>query len=285
MRHKLTLLILAMLIGVLSLSLFCGMTMKAVGETGDDKEVLILMYHNIIPNSMKPNKYEVTLSELERDFQFIHDNGYTTVTPAQLIAYTNGTKNLLPSRLVMVTFDDGFYNYNKYLEPLLDKYDINCTISVVCGFSVFNKNTAAIGRYIYMDYDDIAAIAANPRVEIAGHSNDLHWQNKGRLGAKKKKDESSAEYVKVLNADCDKMEQNLAKIGIKPSCYTYPYGAFCSDSESVLKERGYKMTLVCEEKVNKITRNPDNLYKLGRYNRSGCGQGAQQIISSAWKTK
>lgn len=275
MIKKLGIVALIGLIMSMSLGILCGMS------TDNGSELAILMYHNIIPDNMKPNKYEVNLKDLEQDFKYIRDKGYTTVLPSQLIAYTRGAKMILPKKIVMVTFDDGFYNYNKYLEPLLNKYDINCVISVVCGFSKFNKNTSATGRYIYMDYDDMESIAKSDRVEIAGHSNDLHWQKDGRLGANKKRGETSADYRQVFMSDCALMENNLSKIGIKLSCYTYPYGAFCSDSEAMLKERGYNMTLVCEEKVNAITPDSKCLYKLGRYNRSGYGRSAEQILAKS----
>ena len=44
---------------------------------------------------------------------------------------------------------------------------------------------------------------------------------------------------------------------------------FCRESLPVIRECGFLMTLTCGEQMNYITREPDCLYGIGRYNRSG----------------
>lgn len=39
-----------------------------------------------------------------------------------------------------------------------------------------------------------------------------------------------------------------------------------------MRKQGYEATMTSEPHVNRIERNPDWLYRLGRFNRSGCMQ-------------
>ena len=51
--------------------------------------------------------------------------------------------------------------------------------------------------------------------------------------------------------------------------FTYPFGAVSRESLPVIRENGFLMTLTCRERANLITRDPDCLYGIGRFNRSG----------------
>lgn len=259
----------------------CAVALCLTGFTYEEPEnvkLVVIMYHNIIPDSEKPNKYEITLGELERDFSYITGAGYTSVTPVMLAEYTQKKRDL-PKKAVMITFDDGFYNYNKYLPELLEKYGLNCVVSVVGEFSKFSKDTDAVDRYKYMDYDDMGALSRSANVEIANHTYAMHGYKGGHRGAAIMKGESMEAYRARFNKDCDEQEGRLLEVGIRPICFTYPLGIFCPESEQLIKERGYKMSLLCEERGNRITRNPNCLFKLGRYNRDGVNGSAEKIIS------
>ena len=51
------------------------------------------------------------------------------------------------------------------------------------------------------------------------------------------------------------------------TCFTYPFGGISNSSLDIIKELGFKASLSCEEGINKITKNPNSLYLLKRYNR------------------
>ena len=65
-----------------------------------------------------------------------------------------------------------------------------------------------------------------------------------------------------------------------PTCYTYPFGACSKESETLLKSMGFRCTLGCEERVNTVTRNPDCLFELGRFNRPA-GQSTERFLHRA----
>jgi peptidoglycan/xylan/chitin deacetylase (PgdA/CDA1 family) len=90
------------------------------------RKIPILMYHGIanVTASEWPNLY-VRVAELEAQLEYLHENGYQTITFEDL-------DNIGAfSKPVMLTFDDGYEcNYN-ILFPLLKKYNFKATIFVV----------------------------------------------------------------------------------------------------------------------------------------------------------
>lgn len=109
-------------------------------------------------------------------------------------------------------------------------------------------------------------MAQSGRFEIGVHSYDMHGQ-KTRKGSAKNKGESTGQYQAVFRADTEQCLALLAECGVDANVYAYPYGAISAESEPVLKDLGFYASLSCREKPNYITKDPDCLWQLGRYNR------------------
>nr|AIA95017.1 Polysacc_deac_1 [uncultured Bacillus sp.] len=62
--------------------------------------------------------------------KYLHDNGYHTITPAQLKAYLTEDAPL-PDKPVMLTFDDGYIDNYVHAWPILKKYDMTATIFIL----------------------------------------------------------------------------------------------------------------------------------------------------------
>ena len=104
--------------------------------------------------------------------------------------------------------------------------------------------------------------------EIQNHSYNLHNLNK-RKGILKQKRETEQQYEKMLISDIDKNQKLLElNCGITPNAFTCPFGAVNEKALNVIKSMGFKVTYGCEEGVNYITREPECLYELKRYNRT-----------------
>ena len=88
-------------------------------------EVPILMYHSI---SERGDAFTVSPAQLEAQLQYLQDAGYTTVS---LHTATFGD---LPSRPIVITFDDGYEdNYSAAL-PLLKAHKMTATFFVISSF-------------------------------------------------------------------------------------------------------------------------------------------------------
>ena len=231
-------------------------------------KIPIIMYHSILKDPARSNKYTITPAVLEEDLKYIKANGYETITISDLISYVYADKPL-PPKPIILTFDDGHYNNYGYLYPLLEKYDMKAVISIVGSYTdKFSETDEANLNYSYLRWKDINELISSGRVEFQNHTYNLHDNTHGRIGAKKKKGESDDEYKKILEEDINKLQNEFKEnTGYVPTCFTYPFGGISNSSLDIIKELGFKASLSCEEGINKITKNPNSLYLLKRYNR------------------
>lgn len=231
-------------------------------------KVSIIMYHSILKDPARSNKYTITPAVLEEDLKYIKANGYETITISDLISYVYADKPL-PPKPIILTFDDGHYNNYGYLYPLLEKYDMKAVISIVGSYTdKFSETNEANLNYSYLRWKDINELISSGRIEFQNHTYNLHDNTHGRIGAKKKKGESDDEYKKILEEDINKLQNEFKEnTGYVPTCFTYPFGGISNSSLDIIKELGFKASLSCEEGINKITKNPNSLYLLKRYNR------------------
>lgn len=125
--------------------------------------------------------------------------------------------------------------------------------------------------YSHVTWDNINEMLGSGLIEIQNHSYDLHKSNSSRLGAKKKAGESEGHYKKVICENIIKARDRISKMtnGYNTEAFVYPFGAFSDSSDSILKDLGFKSTLICGNKINTITRDPECLYGLCRYIRPG----------------
>lgn len=231
-------------------------------------KVPIIMYHSILKDPARSNKYTITPAVLEEDLKYIKANGYETITISDLISYVYADKPL-PPKPIILTFDDGHYNNYGYLYPLLEKYDMKAVISIVGSYTdKFSETNEANLNYSYLRWKDINELISSGRIEFQNHTYNLHDNTHGRIGAKKKNGESDDEYKKILEEDINKLQNEFKEnTGYVPTCFTYPFGGISNSSLDIIKELGFKASLSCEEGINKITKNPNSLYLLKRYNR------------------
>jgi len=231
-------------------------------------KVSIIMYHSIL--NSKTNKYTATPDELESDLKYIKDNGYNTITMTDLIEYVYNDVQL-PEKPIVITFDDGFYNNYYYAVPLLEKYNMKAVISIVGTYTDDYSDSNIVNlNYSNLRWADINMLIPDGTIEFQNHSYDLHSITKGRNGAKKKFGESLESYKEVLRNDIIKLQNEFqSNCYYTPNTFTYPFGAISKESDDIMKELGFKATLSCTEDINYITRDPNCLFSLNRYNRSG----------------
>ena len=241
----------------------------SAGKSYDDPVRLpVIMYHNIC--GKPPSGYTVTPQQLESDLAWLKKSGYISVSAQQLIDYTHGSAEL-PSKAVLITFDDGFYNNLSLALPLLEKYDMCAVVSIVGRYTDdYAPADPHADSYSYLTWDDIAELAASGRIEIGSHTYDMHSNSGGRQGCAKLPYETADEYATILGTDIGLLRTELIQhCGIAPVVFAYPFGALSRESLPVLRDSGILISLTCREGMNLIIHDPDCLYGIFRYNRSG----------------
>ena len=261
------------IIGIILLSLVFGTVLAGKSETvmvsSSGITLPIIMYHSIIPEDDGRSDYIISEKKFEEDIAYLKIKGYSPINCMDLIKYTNGDGNL-PENPVIITFDDGMYNNFVYGVPILQKYGYKAVFSLVGSYTdEYTENGILNPEYSYIPWNEVSRLSTSPYIEFANHSYNLHTV-KQRYGPQKKSGESFREYLELFSGDTQKMQELFFKnCAYSPVIYTYPFGGFCAESERILKKNGYLVTLSCIEGMNKITKNPDCLYLLKRYNRSG----------------
>ncbi len=232
-------------------------------------ELPIIMYHSVCLDPSQSNEYVITARMLEEDLKYLQEHGYQSIFASQLIEYVDyGCP--LPPKPILLTFDDGFLNNLNYVLPLLEKYDSKALVSIVGDFTQKYSETGNKDlNYAYLTWDDIMTISQSGYVEIGNHTYNLHSMLR-RDGCMKKNSESAKSYQKLLAHDLKNMQNILwERCGITCEVFTYPYGEVSPESLPVIKDLGFRISLSVNSQINKISRDPQCLYLLSRFNRPG----------------
>lgn len=224
----------------------------------------IIMYHSVLRDEARSGDYVITPAEFERDLQYLEEKGYESVFVRDLVNFID-KKTALPKKPVMLTFDDGYYNNEVYVLPLLEKYNQRAVISIVGKYTEdFSENPDENPNYAYLSWKNANELLKSGRIEIGNHSYNMHSLI-GRRGTGKAYGEDPEDYVAALSADLTKM-QNLCKsnTGAIPEVFVYPFGNVSPESYDAVKACGFAASMSCEEGINRLTGEREELYLLKR---------------------
>ena len=236
----------------------------------------VLNYHQI--NDRDQNSLTVQTAQFEEEMQYLVDNGYHAITPEEMLdAWENGTP--LPEKPVIITFDDGYYNNYIYAYPLLKQRGMKAVVSIIGSqTALFTDNGEENAYWSHLRLDRLREM--QDVFEVQNHSWNLHEYGE-RRGCLRRRGEDETRYETLLREDTEQTQTLITDAGLPaPTCYTYPFGACSKESETLLKSMGFRCTLGCEERINTVTRNPDCLFELGRFNRPA-GQSTESFLHRA----
>lgn len=232
----------------------------------ENREVLILMYHQVSENSSLWGDYVIPASLLKEDFEYLKNNNYTPIKIKDILDFTKGTKKL-PEKAVVITFDDGQRSFLTKVVPLLEEYNYPAVVNIVGALTdLYTENGETNDKYAYLNWNDIKTLSQNPLVEIGHHSYNFHSLGY-RRGMGKIYGESNSAYSEIIKTDIEKLnEKLLSNIGERPYILAYPYGIRNDTLLEIAKDENFPVTLSCRESINKISVG-DELFELGRFNR------------------
>ncbi len=227
----------------------------------------VLMYHSV--RRGPESDYAVTPDTLEEDFRYLKSLNWEAVSPEQLIRFVREGIPL-PEKPVLLTFDDGFYNNLSYVLPLLETYDLCATVNVVGMFTTeLAEADSHQPAYSYLTAEDLCRLQKSGRISFGNHTDRMHSRT-DRKGCMRMPGETERDYHAVLYADLAAVQAFFDRtLHETPVVFAYPYGFYSPESEPVLKQLGFAVTLSCTEGINRLTDDPDCLYRLCRYNRAG----------------
>ncbi|MBQ4110077.1 MAG: polysaccharide deacetylase family protein [Clostridia bacterium] len=227
----------------------------------------IIMYHQVLKDSVLHGTYVISPEELENDIKYIKSKGYNFVTVSDLVSYVYNNIPL-PPKPIILTFDDGFATGYSYVYPILEKYGAKAVISAITIHSeIYSLTEDKHLSYAHLTWDEMKALSDSGIVEIANHTYNMH-STEDRKGIKIKDGENPDEYKNLLSLDISKAQEQIkSATGKAPVTFTYPFGYSCPEAEDFIRNTGFKASLFCTEGINIITKDKNCLYNLKRYNR------------------
>lgn len=201
----------------------------------------ILMYHHVgpLPENADDIRKGLTVSveNFDSQLKYLKDNQYIVVTLKKL--YEMVARGEDTSRVVVLTFDDGYSDNFDYAWNAMQKYAMQGTFFIISG---------KIGQNEYMDEDQIRALASGSN-EIASHS-----------VAHLNMDQLDADRARVELADSKKALESLSGQQIYSFCY--PAGKYSDETKKLVGESGYKIAVTTQKGKSFSTDNP---FEIPRY--------------------
>ena len=237
--------------------------------------VPILMYHNLADEG-EPGS-TISAEAFEGQMRALRDAGYTAITFSDLEAYVSSGAPL-PEKTVIITFDDGYQSVYDVAFPILKKYSMKATVSVI---GVFYGESTYKGKYFlpitphFGDKESMEMVESGI-ISIQSHSYDMHHYipyepDEPRVGILRRSGESREEYIAAFKEDFGLAADQIENaVGIRPFVYSYPFGRATMLSERLLREMGVKVTLTTSARINTVVKGvPSSLFRLGRLNVPG----------------
>lgn len=202
-------------------------------KQGTATKVPVLMYHYVTPkvdNHEPKNKSIIDLDVFEQNMKYLHENGYRTVTLAQLEQYVNGEISL-PEKSFVITFDDGYQNNYTLAYPILKKYHFHASLFVIG--SRIQSTPVAFNPSKKSDISKQEMAAGSDVFEYNSHTFNLHHKGYMVCGD----DLPVTLDTSLLDHDIEQIKH----IGINTPYIAYPYGYFSEQMIYKLHQHGYRM--------------------------------------------
>lgn len=183
----------------------------------DADGVPILSYHRV--NDVDENSLTLSVEQFDAQMKYLVDDGYTVITPDELLDAWKGNGNL-PKKPVIITFDDGSVDNYKNVFPILQKYNLKATIFVITDNVNLYPN--------YVTWDQAREMQNSGLVDIESHTL------------------SNRSFAKIYSRDklWDQIygsKQAIEWYLKKPAKFiAYPEGKYTVEAEEICKEVGYR---------------------------------------------
>ncbi|WP_277680221.1 S-layer homology domain-containing protein [Gracilibacillus dipsosauri] len=233
-----------------------------LAEVQNATQIPVLLYHGIVSKEEKQLYYPTNSSILDVDsfevqMKYLADNGYHTVTVAEMKDFLDG-KIQLPIKSVMIQFDDGLWDIYRYVFPIMQKYDLHGVASIITERTYRDYGEEwDPSRLQYMNEEMLLEISTH--FDLESHTNNLHYiETPGKSGF-------VASPKAVVKADLLLSKERLSQFG-NVTLFAYPYGHFTEESIEILKETGFEQAYTTKKgyvkswddpfQLNRITINP-----------------------------
>jgi len=243
-----------------------ALTPVATHATEFDR-LTVISYHEIEePAEALIPDYAVSPTMFVRHIDWLRNNGFVFVSVEQVLA-AKRDESRLPSKAVLLTFDDGYQSVYTHAWPLLRMLKIPSVISVVTKWQESAEQVDYAGKQVarnkFLSWATLKEMQSSGLVEIASHTHDLHHglkanpQGSAQPAATARRYDAirgyeiEVDYLKRIDADLRLSRDVIRKrIGSAPRIVTWPYGKYNEMLESVASKYGMNVGLTLDDGDN-----------------------------------
>jgi len=191
----------------------------------------VLAYHKV-DSRRELGITSISPQRFEKQISFLNSEGYSVISPQSLVAFGSEHGHVddshIPSKPVIVTFDDGYEGIYSYAYPILEKYESTAVIFLTTGYiGKLNNWDASPGpRFKHLNWSQITEMSE------AGICFGSHGVNHYFLT---RQNNRAAKYE--IEASKKELEDKLGK-AIR--FFSYPYGDYDDRIIILVREAGYE---------------------------------------------
>ncbi|MCL5038358.1 MAG: polysaccharide deacetylase family protein [Firmicutes bacterium] len=262
---------------ILTLVLLVIIVPEIAVQSGLFPMVPVLVYHAVIPTSLGPlpeDGYTMSQERFAEQMRYLWSHGYHAISLPQLKDYLL-KRSPLPSKPVVITFDDGYENNYLYAFPILRQYGFKATINIIVGRigSQAGKDSAILA---FLNWDQLREMAQSGLVDVQSHTYNSHdpvaidaLGNPGYpllgpvylWGAARL--ETEDEYQKRVLQDLRLARATIEReIGRPCITFTYPYGRETPLLRRLVRQAGYTLALTSHRGLNYYPSDPMSIKRI-----------------------
>jgi peptidoglycan/xylan/chitin deacetylase (PgdA/CDA1 family) len=208
------------------------------------------MYHYVEYVKDTKDKMRIALNItpdiFEKQIVTLKNDNYTFLTAKELGEILDGTMNM-PEKPILLTFDDGHWDFATDVLPILKKYQVKATQYVIPGFT---------GGSDFMTQEQVGSIVTSGLVDVGAHTvHHMSLANKPLAVVQYEVQASKAMLEKTYN--------------IHVVSFAYPNGSFDNQAADVVKMAGFTTGVSTVPGIIQSNANRFFLYRLRPGHRFG----------------
>lgn len=183
-------------------------------------KVPVLMYHHIQPQDEAKAKKQTALSVdsgiFDQQMAYVDSHGYTVISAKDLVDALKN-KTTLPTKSIVLTFDDGYRDNHTYALPVIKKYGVKASMLLATGF---------IEGADYLTWDQVNDMKNSGLYYFVDHT----WSHYNVGAGTEEKIRYEIETAKRQIED---------RLGQKVDIFGYPYGSGGPVAVKILQQDGF----------------------------------------------
>jgi peptidoglycan/xylan/chitin deacetylase (PgdA/CDA1 family) len=230
-------------------------------STPDGGRIPVFIYHHILSDSEnhdKSNPYIVSTESFAGQMKYLHDNGYHTLTPVELLSFLYDQKEL-PPRSVFLHFDDGYASVIERAYPILKQYGFRATVFLISAEALLPQPPFDPGTISYISADSMAG--TRDVFTYASHTHDLHHPN----------EYGNSAFMLASTSDILADLRLSFAVVDDPTAFAYPLGQYSGEKAEALSAAGVRMAFTTNMGYAEMGSDPLQLDRIGVFNNSSLG--------------